>query len=124
MEFTAKTVEEAVKQALAELNATEDMVDVVVKEQPTKGLFGFLKGKAVVEVTLKESEVVEEKNEESKGNEEKAVELVENVLKHLGIEATATLSESNERTVITSPCCSQRRLPTYSGSLVPPQYHC
>ena len=118
MEFTAKTVEEAVKQALAELNATEDMVDVVVKEQPTKGLFGFLKGKAVVEVTLKESEVVEVKNEESKGNEEKAVELVENVLKHLGIEATATLSESNERTVITLTSEDSSSLIGYRGEVL------
>lgn len=113
MEFTAKTVDEAVKQALAELNATEDMVDVVVKEQPTKGLFGFLKGKAVVEVTLKKVEEPAKKD-----NEEKAVELVENVLKYLGINATATLGESNDRTVITLNSEDSSSLIGYRGEVL------
>jgi len=53
MEFTAKTVEEAIKEGLSQLNITEKMADVVIKEQPTKGIFGKLKGKAVVEITKK-----------------------------------------------------------------------
>ena len=73
MEFTAKTVDEAVANALSELGATEDQVTIEIKEQPTKGLFGKLKGKAVIEVNLKEVEKPQQ------NNEEKAVDLVVNV---------------------------------------------
>lgn len=51
--FTAKTEEEAVKQAKAELG--ENIVIMNVKTVPAKGLFGFLK-KAQVEVTVAKEE--------------------------------------------------------------------
>ena len=51
----AKTVEEAVKAALEELNCTIEDVVVRVVEEPSKALLGFIGGKpAVVEVTKKE----------------------------------------------------------------------
>ena len=56
MEFTGKTVREAIEEGLITLSLTEDQVDVVIKEEPTKGLFGRLKGKAVVEITPKAQE--------------------------------------------------------------------
>ena len=109
MEFSAKTVEEAVKNALTELSLSEDQVDIEIKEQPTKGLFGKLKGKAVIEVTPKAQE---------KGNEEKAVELIENVLKYLGLDATATLTQGEERTVITLDSESSSSLIGYRGEVL------
>lgn len=55
---TGKTVEEAVKSALVQLNATEEQVNINVLEQPSKGLFGFIGSKnAEVEVTLKEDPI-------------------------------------------------------------------
>lgn len=51
--FTAKTEEEAVRQAKAELG--ENIVIMNVKTVPSKGLFGFLK-KAQVEVTVAKEE--------------------------------------------------------------------
>ena len=109
MEFSAKTVEEAVNTALTELSLTQDQVEIQIKEQPTKGLFGKLKGKAVIEVTP----IAQEKN-----NEQKAVELIENVLKFLGYEATATLSESDERTIITLDSESSSSLIGYRGEVL------
>jgi spoIIIJ-associated protein len=52
IEKTAKTVEEAVEAALSELGAGRQQVDVLVLEEPTKGLFGILGGRmARVKVT-------------------------------------------------------------------------
>ena len=45
MEFTAKTVEEAVELGLKELGLSQDQAEINVLEQPVKGLFGKLKGK-------------------------------------------------------------------------------
>lgn len=57
MEFvvkSAKTVEEALKVALLELNAKESEVEVEVIEEPSKGLFGLIGAKeAKIKVTLK-----------------------------------------------------------------------
>ena len=109
MEFSAKTVEEAVKNALTELSLTEDQVEIEIKEQPIKGLFGKLKGKAVIEVTPKAQE---------KANEEKAVELIENVLKYLGYDATATLTQNEEKTIITLDSESSSSLIGYRGEVL------
>ncbi len=54
VEKIGKTVEEAVDQALIELDATRDEVEVEVLEEPSKGIFGFIKVKpAKVKVILK-----------------------------------------------------------------------
>jgi hypothetical protein len=42
---TSKTVEDALKEALIELDATKDEVEVEILEEPTKGLFGIIGGK-------------------------------------------------------------------------------
>ena len=88
MEFTAKTIEEAKELALKELGLSEDQVDIEIIEQPTKGLFGKLKGKAVISVTKKPT-----------GNEN-ARAFVENLLKILDINAKAVLDEENEKAEI------------------------
>ena len=55
IEKSAKTVEEAVNEALAELNVTKDNVDIEVLEEPTKGLLGIGAKPALVRVTVKEN---------------------------------------------------------------------
>lgn len=107
MEFTAKTVEEAVKQGLEQLNITQEQAEIVIKEEPTKGLFGRLKGNAVVEITVKQT-----------SNEENAVKLVENVLKFLDIEAQATLSTKEEKTIITLTTSDSSALIGYRGEVL------
>ncbi len=88
MEFTAKTVEEAKELALQEMNLKEDEVTIKIIEEPTKGLFGRLKGKAIIDVTKKLS-----------GNENAKV-FVENLLKILDINAKAVLDEDKENAEI------------------------
>ncbi len=56
VEKTARTVDEAVEEALQELGTTKDQVDVEVLEEGTKGLLGLLGNKpARVRVTQKET---------------------------------------------------------------------
>lgn len=53
----AKTVEDAVKSALSQLQTTEEFVNIRVIEEPSKGFLGFGAKQAVVEVEHKPSEV-------------------------------------------------------------------
>ena len=50
MEFIGKTVEEAVNEGLEKLNLTKETAIIKVIEEPVKGLFGRLKGRAVVDI--------------------------------------------------------------------------
>lgn len=71
---TSKTVEEALKEALIELNAVEKDVEVEIIEEPSKGLFGIIGNKeAKIKVTLKNDP------------EEVADRFLENVLRGMGI---------------------------------------
>ena len=56
MQYKGKSVEEALANALAELNITEDKAIVTVIEQAKKGLFGRIKSEAVIEVEVKKEE--------------------------------------------------------------------
>lgn len=54
MEMTGKTIEEAVRLALNELQVGQDRIEYEVLEAPSKGLFGFIGTKpAKVRVTIK-----------------------------------------------------------------------
>lgn len=86
-EKKAKTVDEAVNQALAELGASKDEVDIEIIEE-TKGLFGILGSKEVkVRVTLREREEVT-----------RAKEFIKNVTEKLGmnIEKEASYNEEDK----------------------------
>lgn len=86
-EKKAKTVDEAVNQALAELGASKDEVDIEIIEE-TKGLFGILGSKEVkVRVTLREREEVT-----------RAKEFIKNVTEKLGmnIEREASYNEEDK----------------------------
>jgi spoIIIJ-associated protein len=57
---TGKTVEEAIETGLSKLQVSKDRVEVVILEQPSKGLFGLLGSKeAKVELTVKPDAVDE-----------------------------------------------------------------
>lgn len=56
-EFTAKTVEEAVKQGLESLGLTEETAEWVVLEEPTKGFLGLLSKPAKVKVVKKKTSI-------------------------------------------------------------------
>ena len=55
LEFSAKSVEEAVKNASAELNIAESKLKYEVKEEAKKGLFGIGAQDAVIKVTVEMS---------------------------------------------------------------------
>lgn len=88
MQFTGKTVEEAITLGLKELSVTEENATITVIEEPVKGLFGRLKGKAVVEIVKKETDA------------ERALTFVQDIIDMMELSATAELTEDNESTII------------------------
>ena len=56
MEFTGKTVQEAIEIGLKEMNLEEDKAEIKVIEEPTKGFLGIAAKKAKVEITAKKSD--------------------------------------------------------------------
>lgn len=64
VEKSAKSIDEAVEQALSELGLKPEQVEVEVLEQPAKALFGFIGGRmAKVRVTARQIDPVEVANE-------------------------------------------------------------
>ena len=99
MEFTGKTVEDAVAEGLKELGIKEEDAKITVIEQPTKGLFGKMKGKAVVNIE-KKSEVKTDKKEE-KGAETysndtaSTAEFVQKILDIMDVTAKTVIEGEN-----------------------------
>lgn len=85
---TAKTVDEALKEALVELDVKEDEVKVEVIDEPSKGLFGLIGAKeAKIMVSLINDPV------------ELSDQFLTNVLSHMGINAT-NLIKKDENTLL------------------------
>ena len=97
MEFTGKTVEEAVAKGLAELGITEDQAEITVIEEPVKGLFGKIKKEAVVSVT--EKAVAKAKAEKGNGTE-KAAEFLREIFNIMQTEAEVEIAGENRLSVI------------------------
>lgn len=82
IEMTGKSVDDAIKNALLELNVNEDKVDVEVIEEGSKGIFKLLGGKhARVRVTIKRDYVNEAK------------EFIKGVLDSMGMKAEIIITE-------------------------------
>ena len=64
IEVRAKTVEEAVRLALAQLNRSRDQVQIEVLREPSGGIFGFGAEDAVVRVTALDADEDEEEDED------------------------------------------------------------
>jgi spoIIIJ-associated protein len=85
VEKTGKTIQEAIKAALDELNADESSVDIEVLEEGNKGIFGIIGSKvARVKVSLKESSA------------EKAKQFVESVLDKMNLNADILVEETED----------------------------
>lgn len=61
----AKTVQEAVEQALSLLDATKQQVSIEVMESEAKGMLGLYSKQAVVKVTLKTEEITDETDDDA-----------------------------------------------------------
>ncbi len=106
MEFTAKTVEEAIELGLKELGITENDAEITVIQQPTKGLFGKLKGSAVVEIYRKAT------------GAEKAKEFIQKISELMNLNVTAELSEENGSPTITLVSDSSSSVIGYRGEIL------
>lgn len=104
---TAKTVEQALQAALAELGTSEENVTYEILDRPSKGLFGLLGGKpARVRVTRKE-EIAEEPVKE----EESAQEAIHG--------ASEPLEQEEEKPVMEEePEETQEKLPVWNEEVL------
>ena len=106
MQFIAKTVEEATEKAVAELGVAQEKLQIEVIETPKKGLFGRVKGQAVIEVTLLQSDA------------ERAVEFVQGIVDKMGLNAVAELTSDGEKTIITLISTKTSEIIGYRGEVL------
>lgn len=106
MQFTGKTVDEAIELGLKELATTAEKAEITVIEEPVKGLFGRLKGKAVVEIVKKESD------------EERALSFVQDIIDMMELSAKAELSVKDGSTVITLTSTDSSNVIGYRGEVL------
>lgn len=88
MEFTGKTVQEAIENGLKEMNLEESNAEIKVLEEPTKGFLGIAAKKAKVEITAK------------KTDGERAVEFLNGLLELMNVNAKSNLTEEDEKVSI------------------------
>lgn len=94
MEFTGKTLEEAIALAVSELGVkSREDLSITVLEEPTKGLFGKMKGKALIIAEKKAVDGIK-----------KAVEFLEKTLSIMGIEAEVVINEGSENKSLNVIC--------------------
>jgi spoIIIJ-associated protein len=100
LEKSARTVEEAVEAALAELGASRDEVDVEVLSEGRGGILGLGVEEARVRVTLREGapEYYPPPSEEEVV--EVAQEILENLLRLLGVQATVEVKSSSSYGIV------------------------
>ena len=91
VEKIGKTVDEAVKMALQELNTTEENVEIEVLEEPTKGLLGIGAKPALVRVSVKEQQSVIDENKVDKVNE-----VINSITKCLGLDIKSNVEDTAE----------------------------
>ena len=85
MEITGRSVEDAIKNALSELNVTEDKIEVEVIDEGNKGLFKIIGVKpAKIRVTVKRDYIYEAKT------------FLRDVLDAMGIKAEIRIKEEND----------------------------
>lgn len=106
MQFTGKTVDETIENGLKELGLSKENAQITIIEQPTKGLFGRLKGKAVVEITKIQSDA------------ERAVEFVQGIIDIMDLKAVAELKGDRENLTITLNTTDSSSIIGYRGEVL------
>lgn len=98
VEKIGKTVDEAVKIALEELNTTEENVDIEVLEEPTKGLLGLGAKPALVRVSIKEAinNEVEKSPVEDIDKKVLVKEVISDITSHLGLNIKTTVEDAEQ----------------------------
>jgi len=106
MEFTGKTVEEAIASGLESLNLSREEAEIKVISEEVKGLFGKVKSPAVVEVS------------KIKTGGEKAVDFLEGIFEKMGVTAKSTLVSEGENIVINIVTTSSASIIGYRGEVL------
>ena len=106
MEFTGKTVEEAVEQGLKELGIAKDQAEIKVIEEPIKGLFGKIKKDALVEITAKEIKSASAESVAVSGGTEAAAEFLREIFGLMQTEASVEVVGENKISVVSSDSAS------------------
>ena len=124
MEFIGKTVEEAVNEGLEKLNLTKETAIIKVIEEPVKGLFGRLKGKAVVDIEELKNDVnlaCEEKSNDCKidcEETQKTLDFINKLLGFMDIEVNTSVSEVDGKTVIVLDTKNSTKLTSHRGEIL------
>lgn len=97
MQFTGKTVEEAVSIGLKDLGISEEEAKITIIEQPTKGLFGKLKGQAIVEIEKSEkaAKINEKPEEAATVDAVSTAEFIQKILDVMDITAKTEITDEN-----------------------------
>lgn len=93
VEKIAKTIDEAINEALKELKENKENVDIEILEEPTKGLLGIGAKPALVRVKVKENNDVKESIEDKK---EKVKEVLASIIKSMGLDIEFEISEDDD----------------------------
>ncbi|MGM7703283.1 RNA-binding cell elongation regulator Jag/EloR [Pseudalkalibacillus sp. Hm43] len=86
--ITSKSVEEAVQEALAQLQTSEEKVEISILEDAKKGFLGLGSKPAVVQVTLKVDPI------------EDSIEFLKKVAAKMGVELSVEVKEDEDGTVL------------------------
>lgn len=106
-EFTAKTIDEAVKEGLKTLGLTEETAEITVIDEPQRGFLGIVTKPAKVRVTKKKSDI------------DNAVEFLEGLFKVLNITATTEVSQTEDgKAVINLITTDSSQLIGYRGEVL------
>ncbi|WP_408008812.1 RNA-binding cell elongation regulator Jag/EloR [Pseudalkalibacillus sp. A8] len=86
--ITSKSVEEAVEEALAQLQTSKDKVEIEIIEESKKGFLGLGAKPATVKVTLNADPL------------EEAIQFIKKVASKMGVEVNVTVKEDEEGTIL------------------------
>ena len=106
MEFTGKSIDEAVENGLKELGLEKNEVEITVIEDAVKGFFGKVKKLAKVNI------------EPNLSSGARAVKFLEGIFTKLGVNAKATLAEEKEQIVIDVVAENSAALIGYRGEVL------
>jgi spoIIIJ-associated protein len=98
VEVSGRTVDEAIERALEQLGAGRDQVETEVLTEGSRGILGLGAEEARVKVTLAEpvkypEEEREEFQAESREVSEIAIDVLRDLLRHMGVRATVTIRD-------------------------------
>ncbi len=94
VEVSGRTVDEAIERALEQLGVARDQVETEVLTEGSRGILGLGAEEARVKVTLAEPlEYMEELQAESREVSEIAIDVLRDLLRHMGVRATVAVRD-------------------------------